>query len=60
MEATYGRECGRIGDKFTLYFTLNLCSKLEENKQRFVTHWNKEHVRLRGSNTTLEQYDLID
>lgn len=38
------RECGKIGDKFSLYFTLNLCSKLEENKQRFVKHWNKEHA----------------
>jgi len=37
-------ECGKIGDKFSLYFTLNLCSKLEENKQRFVKHWNKEHL----------------
>jgi hypothetical protein len=44
------RECGKIGDKFTLYFTLNLCSKLEKNKQSFVNHWNKEHVRLQGPN----------
>jgi len=36
--------CGKIGDKFSLYFTLNLCSKLEENKRRFVNHWNKEHA----------------
>jgi hypothetical protein len=36
-------ECGKIGDKFTHYFTLHLCSKLEENMHRFVTHWNKEH-----------------
>ena len=41
-------ECGEIGDKFSLYFTLNLCSKLEENKQRFVKHWNKEHASLRS------------
>ena len=39
------RECGKIGDKFTVYFTLNLCSKIEENKQRFVNHWNKEHAQ---------------
>lgn len=38
------KECGNIGDKFTLYFTLHLSSKLEENKQRFVNHWNKEHT----------------
>ena len=38
------RECGNIGDKFSLYFTLHLPSKLEENKQRFVDHWNKEHI----------------
>ena len=37
-------ECGNIGEKFSLYFTLNLCSKLEENKQRFVNHWNKAHT----------------
>jgi len=36
-------ECGKIGDKFSLYFTLHLCSKIEDNKQRFVKHWNKEH-----------------
>ena len=41
-------ECGKIGDKFSLYFTLNLCSKLEENKQRFVKHWNKEHALLQS------------
>jgi hypothetical protein len=51
------RECGNIGDKFTLYFTLNLCSKLEKNKQSFVNHWNKEHVRREGPITTLEQSD---
>ena len=37
-------ECSKFGDKFSLYFTLNLCSKLGENKQRFVDHWNKEHA----------------
>jgi len=41
-------ECGEIGDKFSLYFTLNLCSRLEENKQRFVKHWNKEHALLQS------------
>ena len=38
------RECAKIGDKFSLYFTLHLSSKLEENKRRFVDHWNKEHT----------------
>jgi len=38
------RECGEIGDKFSLYFSLHLSSKLEENKLRFVNHWNKEHI----------------
>ena len=37
-------ECGKIGDRFSLYFTLHLCSKIEDNKQRFVKHWNKEHL----------------
>jgi hypothetical protein len=38
------KECGEIGDKFSLYFTLNLSSKLEENKQRFIDHWNEKHT----------------
>jgi hypothetical protein len=38
------RECDEIGWRFMLYFTFHLCSKLEENKHRFVTHWNKEHA----------------
>jgi hypothetical protein len=37
-------ECGKIGDKFSLYFTLRLCSKIEDNKHRFVKHWNKDHA----------------
>jgi hypothetical protein len=47
-------ECGKIGDKFSLYFTLNLRSKFEENKQRFVNHWNREHVRLESRCTGLQ------
>ncbi len=38
------KECGEIGEKFSVYFSLNLASKLEENKQRFVNHWNKKHT----------------
>jgi hypothetical protein len=38
------RECGKIGDRFSLYFTLRLCSKIEDNKHRFVKHWNEEHA----------------
>ena len=45
------RECGEIGEKFSLYFTLYLSSKLEENKQRFVDHWNKKHNSLRPPTT---------
>jgi len=37
-------ECGNIGERFSLYFTLHLSSKLEENKKKFVNHWNKEHT----------------
>ena len=37
-------ECGKIGNKFSLFYTLHLCSKIEENKQRFVNHWNNEHT----------------
>ena len=36
-------ECGKIGGNFTIYFTFNSYSKLDENKRRFVNHWNKEH-----------------
>jgi len=39
------RECDEIGWRFMLYFTLHSSSKLEENKQRFVTHWNMEHAQ---------------
>ncbi len=52
-------ECGNIGDKFSLYFSLHLSSKLEENKLRFVNHWNNEHVSLQGPKTTLEQSDQV-
>jgi hypothetical protein len=41
-------ECGKLGDNFSLYFTLNLRSKLEENKQRFVKHWNKKHAHFQS------------
>ena len=37
-------ECGKIGEKFSLCFSLHLYSKLEENKLRFVDHWNREHT----------------
>lgn len=40
------RECAKIGDKFSLYYTLHLNSKLEENEQKFVNHWNKEHTQV--------------
>src|SRR5919108_1672407 len=40
-------ECGKIGDKFSLYFTLGSYSKLEENKERFVKHWNRKHIAAR-------------
>lgn len=39
------RECGRIGDRFSLYFILASHSKFEENKQRFIEHWNEKHHR---------------
>jgi hypothetical protein len=37
------RECGRIGDRFSLYFILSSHTKFEENKQRFIEHWNEKH-----------------
>jgi len=39
------RECDEMGWRFMLYFTVHSFSKLEENKQRLVNHWNREHVR---------------
>ena len=36
-------ECGKIGFKFMQYFMLNWHGKLEQNKERFVNHWNKNH-----------------
>lgn len=46
---TYGcRECGKIGDKFSIYFMLHSYSKLEANKQRFVKHWNEQHITTLG------------
>ena len=38
------KECDEIGWRFMLYFALHSFSRLEENKQRFVKHWNKEHI----------------
>ncbi len=37
------RECGRIGDRFSLYFILASHTKFEENKQRFIEHWYEKH-----------------
>ena len=39
-------ECDEIGWRFMLYFSLHLTSKLEENQQKFVTHWNLEHIQV--------------
>ncbi len=39
-------ECARMGNKFSLYFTLHLHKKLEENQQRFVKHWNEKHLKI--------------
>jgi hypothetical protein len=36
-------ECANIGFKFMYYFLLNWHRKLEQNKQRFVKHWNEKH-----------------
>jgi hypothetical protein len=46
------RECGRIGDRFSLYFILSSHTKFEENKQRFIEHWNEKHHILRYHNTS--------
>jgi hypothetical protein len=39
-------ECNSIGCKFMYYFTFNWRGKLEQNKQRFVRHWNEKHRKL--------------
>jgi hypothetical protein len=36
-------ECDEIGWKFMYYFTVRSNKKLEENKSRFVKHWNEQH-----------------
>jgi hypothetical protein len=36
-------ECGRLGSKFMYYFLMNWHGKLEQNKQRFIAHWNEKH-----------------
>jgi hypothetical protein len=38
------KECDDIGWRFMLYFAVHSFSKLKENTQRFVDHWNKEHA----------------
>jgi len=38
------KECDDIGWRFMLYFAVHSFSKLKENTQRFVNHWNKEHA----------------
>ena len=39
-------ECARMGNKFSLYFTMCLHKKLGENQQRFVKHWNEKHLKI--------------
>lgn len=39
-------ECCRIGNRFALYLASRSREKLQENKQRFVRHWNEEHSYL--------------
>lgn len=38
------KDCDDIGWRMMLYFTVYSFSKLKENTQRFVNHWNKEHT----------------
>ena len=38
------KECDRISWKFLFYFMMRSHSKLEENKQVFVKHWNERHI----------------
>jgi hypothetical protein len=45
------RQCGRIGDRFSLYFILSSDTKFEENKQRFIEHWNEKHITRRYCNS---------
>lgn len=39
------KECARIGNKFSLYFSICHSKKLEENQKRFVKHWNEKHLK---------------
>lgn len=37
-------ECDSFGWKFMFSFMLHSYSRLEENKQLFVNHWNEKHI----------------
>jgi hypothetical protein len=39
-------KCADIGFKFMYHFMLNWRRKLEQNKQRFVKHWDEKHRKL--------------
>lgn len=36
-------KCDSFGNKFMYYFLMNWHRKLDQNKQRFVKHWNEHH-----------------
>ena len=42
-------ECGIIGEKFTFYFMIGAYTKIKNNIDRFVKHWNEKHICLPNS-----------
>ena len=37
------RECDDLGWRFMYYFTVRSIKKLQDNRDKFVIHWNKQH-----------------
>jgi hypothetical protein len=39
-------ECGKIGSMFSLHFAIRSYKKLEQDKLRFIKHWNDKHIHI--------------
>jgi hypothetical protein len=42
-------ECGNIGFMFSLHFAICSYKKLEQDKLRFIKHWNDKHIHRSSS-----------
>ena len=43
-------ECNKLGWRFIHYFLFQSNPRIEENKAKFIDHWNEVHCRIRNSN----------